>query len=63
MIDILKFVVVDTKPEAGDLYVDETNKLYKCENPEYNDKVIGWPGIVNHKIVCCLEKTSLSLSV
>jgi hypothetical protein len=58
--DIIKFFPVNRKPNAGELYVNENNILFRCGDPERNDKE-SWPGTTIITIIPVLEKTDLSL--
>ena len=62
--DILRLVKVGLKKDiqANDLYVDEEGNVFRCGNPERNNRE-GWPDDGKlFKIIPVLEKTDLNMS-
>lgn len=60
MVDTLRLVPFNRKPENGELYMCEYGFLYKCHNRKETDK-LGFPGKEIKTVIPCLEKTTLNL--
>ena len=58
--DIIKFCLVDRKPNTNELYCNEDGTLYMCFSKETTNE-IGWPGKKIHTIIPTLDKTNLSI--
>lgn len=64
--DIIRFCFFNRKPVKSELYINEDGTLYKCYDPDWNEKY-GWPtnplkGDRIYTVIPTLEKTNLSIA-